>query len=267
MKGDRSSLIRQFLYSSGYNTVQAIADAVGASQATVRRDLQLLEADGFILRDHGGARIAERAGVEVAFGQREQKQLAEKRAIADAAYDTIVPNSTVFLDAGTTVYQLARRLRLHPIPLNIVSNCIPIAQELTGIAGITVTLLGGRMRPENASMVGILTERALDELWFDSLFLGCGAIAQDAAIYSLDADEAQANAKMLTRAAVRTVLTDSTKFGQHLTYRVAPLGCDTGIITDQNLSDEWQARLGEIGCTLIMIDASEAAQSDQQTVP
>lgn len=263
MKGDRSSQIRQFLYSSGYSTVQAIADAVGASPATVRRDLQLLESDGLILRDHGGARIAERAGVEVAFGQREQNKLAEKRAIADAAYEMITPNSTVFLDAGTTVYQLARLLRLHPMALNVVTNCIPIAQELTGIADLTVTLLGGRLRPENASMVGILTERALDELWFDSLFLGCGAIAPDAAIYSLDADEARANAKMLTRATTRTVLADSTKFGQHLTYRVAPLGRDTGIITDQNLSEDWQTRLHEIGCALTIIDAS-AARSDRQ---
>ena len=113
MKGDRSAQIRQYLYSSGSSSVQAIADAVGISLATVRRDLQLLENGGFILRDHGGARIAERAGGEVAFEQREQKNLAAKRAIADAAYDMLQPDSTVFLDAGTTVLQLARRKSSH----------------------------------------------------------------------------------------------------------------------------------------------------------
>ena len=249
MKGDRSAQIRQYLYSAGPSSVQAIADAVGASLATVRRDLQLLEQGGFILRDHGGARIAERAGGEVAFERREQRNLAAKRAIADAAYDRLEPETTVFLDAGTTVYQLARRLRLNPMPLNVVSNCIRIAQELAGVSGVTVTLLGGRLRPENASMVGILTERALDDLWFDQLFLGAGAIAADG-IYSLDADEARANAKMLTRCSRSVVLADSTKFGQVLTWRVAPLSAALAVITDQDLPEDWAKRLRDLGCDL-----------------
>lgn len=249
VKGDRSAQIRRYLYTSGPSSVQAIAGAVGTSLATVRRDLHLLENAGFILRDHGGARIAERAGGEVAFEQRELKNLAAKRAIADAAYDMLEPDSTVFLDAGTTVYQLARRLRLNPIPLNIVSNCILIAQELALVRGVSVTLLGGRLRPGNASMVGILTERALDELWFDQVFIGAGAIAPDGGIYSVDADEARANAKMLTRASRRTVLVDATKFGQVLTYRVAPLSAGLGIITDE-LPADWARRLAGIGCAV-----------------
>lgn len=257
MKGDRSAQIRQYLYSAGPSSVQAIAEAVGASLATVRRDLQGLEAEGFILRDHGGARIAERAGGEVAFERREQANLAAKRAIAEAAYDLLAPESTVFLDAGTTVYQLARRLRLHPIRLNVVSNCIRIAQELAGVAGVTVTLLGGRLRPENASMVGILTERALEDLWFDQLFLGAGAIAADG-IYSLDADEARANAKMLTRAGQRVILADSSKFGQMLTYRVAPLAAGLALITDDGLPQDWARRLAEIGCAVQIRPAMRA---------
>jgi DeoR/GlpR family transcriptional regulator of sugar metabolism len=81
----------------------------------------------------------------------------------------------VFLDAGTTVLQLARRLRLHPLPLHIFTNCLPVAQILMTVPDISVTLLGGILRPQNASMVGMLAEEARDRLWFDQLFLGAGS--------------------------------------------------------------------------------------------
>lgn len=220
---------------------------MGASVATVRRDLQALEAEGVIIRDHGGARIADRIGTEVAFEQREQENLGAKRAIAEAAYAMIAPNSAIFLDAGTTVYQLARRLRLDPIPVAVFSNCIPIAQELLNVTEISVTLLGGRLRPENASMVGHLAENALDELWFDQLFLGGGAVADDGSIYSLDADEARINAKMISRASQTHLLVDSSKFGQRQTYRVAALGEAIHVVTDSGLVDDWATRLSEFG--------------------
>ncbi len=253
MKSDRSAQIQHYLYASGPASVQAIAAAVGASLATVRRDLHLLQTTGTILRDHGGARIADRAGVEVAFARREQQNLAAKRAIAGAAHARLTPGSTVFLDAGTTTLQLARRLRLNPVALNLITNCIPIALELSGVPQITVTLLGGRLRPENASMVGSLTERALNDLWFDQVFLGVGAVAPDACIYSLDPDEARANAQMLTRASTATLLTDASKFGRSLTWKVAALTAQLGIITDAGLPSDWRRRLADIGCPVQVV--------------
>ncbi len=262
-KGSRATRIRQHLYGAGHSSVQAIADAVGASVATVptvRRDLQALEAEGAIIRDHGGARIADRIGTEVAFELREQQSLGAKRAIAEAAYAMIEPNSAIFLDAGTTVYQLARRLRLDPIPVAVFSNCIPIAQELLNVTEVSVTLLGGRLRRENASMVGNLTENALDDLWFDQLFLGAGAVADDACIYSADADEARVNAKMIDRAARTHLLADASKFGQRQTYRVGALAGGLHVVTDTGLSEDWTRRLAELGCGPQLVEPGPAAE-------
>jgi len=261
-KGGRATQIRQHLYGAGPSSVQAIADAVGASVATVRRDLQALEAEGVIIRDHGGARIADRIGTEVAFEQREQQNLGAKRAIAEAAYAMIEPNSAIFLDAGTTVYQLARRLRLDPIPVAVFSNCIPIAQELLNVTEISVTLLGGRLRRENASMVGTLTENALDGLWFDQLFLGGGAVADDACIYSADADEARANTKMINRASRTHLLVDSSKFGQRQTYRVGNLADGLHVVTDTGLGDDWATRLSELGCGPQLVEPGQTATAE-----
>lgn len=252
-KNERFISIRKHLYSAGYSSVQSIATATGASLATVRRDLQELEVAGIIMREHGGASLSGNVGTEVAFEQREQHNLDAKRAIADAAYTEIKPNISIFLDAGTTVYQLARRIRLEPIPVNVFTNCISVAQEFGNVSDVTVTLLGGRLRPENASMVGSIAERTLGQLWFDVLFLGGGAVADDCSIYSIDADEARINEKMLTRASKKCLLADSSKFGQNLTYRVAELSNDLTVFTDSNLDVSWTEKLKDRGVAMHVV--------------
>lgn len=255
MKIDRATAIRQHLFAKGYSSIGEIAEAVGASEPTVRRDLLLLEAEGAILRTHGGARIAEVSGAEVAFESREQINLPAKRAIGEIAYQMLRPDTAIFLDAGTTVLQLARRLRLNPIKLRVFTNCLPVAQLLMPLTDLTVTLLGGTLRPQNSSMVGMLAEDALERLWFDQLFLGVGAIAQDGAIYSADEQEARINGRMLMRSDMPIVLTDADKFGRQLTYRVAGLGPQMRIVTDAHLSGQWQKRLADMGCDVTLAGA------------
>ncbi len=256
MKIDRAAAIRQHLYSKGYSSVGEIAEAVGASEPTVRRDLLAMEEAGAVVRTHGGARIAETSGAEVAFESREHINLAAKRAIGDAAYDLLRPDMAVFLDAGTTVLQVARRLRLHPIPLRVFTNCLPVAQTLLPVADLTVTLLGGTLRPQNASMVGMLAEEALNRLWFDLLFLGVGAISTDGDIFSSDEQEAQINRKMLTRTDCPVVMADADKFGRRLTFQVAPLLASSHVITERGLTLAAQKLLRDIGCAVTLADAT-----------
>ena len=122
-----------------------------------------------------GAQIAETSGAEVAFENRAQINLPAKRAIGEAAYQMLRPETSVFLDAGTTVLQLARRLRLNPIPLRVFTNCLPVAQVLMPVAEIGVTLLGDSLRRQNALMVGPLAESALEKLGSTSCFWGWAA--------------------------------------------------------------------------------------------
>ena len=91
MRTERLNAIRSHLYANGFSTIQSLADSVGASLATIRRDLHILERDGAIDRVHGGARIAEGSAVEVAFQERNKRHLSAKRAIATAAYALLHP--------------------------------------------------------------------------------------------------------------------------------------------------------------------------------
>lgn len=246
IKTDRLDLIRSHLYANGFSTIQDLADAVGASLATVRRDLLVLEQDGVIDRVHGGARIAEGSSVELAFQEREKRRLSAKRAIANVAYKLLSPRTSIFLDAGTTVLQLARLIRINPMPLRIFTNGLIVAQEFLNIPNLDVTLLGGQLRNENASIVGPEAETMLEGLWFDQLFLGASAISPDGAIYSVDSAEASLNRRMLTRSANRYVLADSSKFGTTATHKVSALSV-ARLITDTGLTAQWRGQLEEAG--------------------
>ena len=263
MRPARLDTIRDHLYAHGASTAEQLAIAVGSSVATIRRDLVLLERQGIVDRSFGSVRIASGAGVELAFDVRERQGIAQKRAIAARAYDLLRPHSAVFLDAGTTVLQLARLLRVSPIPLGVFTNGLAVAQELMHVAKLRVTLLGGALRSENASVVGPAAEAMLDRLWFDQLFLGVTAVGDDGYIYSLDPAEASLNERMIERSAAVAVMADSGKFGRRATHRVAPLTPSIRVLTDPDLSPIHRRRLAEAGVDVTFARFEVPVESDR----
>src|SRR2546429_9703532 len=107
---ERQHKIAEYLQSVEFAALEEIAKRVNASISTIRRDLTLLEATGAIRRTHGGARITVPKSDEFLFTARDTHQLAEKEAMGKACAELILPNQSVILDAGTTVYHVARDL-------------------------------------------------------------------------------------------------------------------------------------------------------------
>lgn len=254
MKSERLDEIRRLLLSHGFASVADIVGATGASLATIRRDLDMLEEQGVVARVHGGAKLANATTIEAGFENREGTNLAEKRAIAQVALRLISPHSTSFFDSGTTVLQLARALRVAPLKSTAYTNGLTVAQALIGAKDVSVWMLGGRIRGENLSLVGPSAEAMLDTLWFDSLFLGTGAIAPDGQIYGIDETEARLNTRMIARAARVYLLADASKFGRTATYAIAPLSSQIEVITDSGLSSEWRERLADDGVKLTIAE-------------
>lgn len=246
---ERNSAIRDLLFEHGEMKLPDLARRLDVSLATIRRDIAEMAAEGIVARKSGAARIADR---EVDFAQREEVHLPQKRAIAAAALEMLRPGETVFLDAGTTVLQLAKALRLQPRPLRVFTNGIAVASELTGAPGISLTLLGGRMRPENMSTVGPLALAMLGQIAVDHLFLGASAISDAGEISSFDEDEAQINGAMLARATRRTVLAGSDKFGQRATYRVGALGPGLSLVTERAPEGAAAEGLARSGCEIVI---------------
>jgi DeoR/GlpR family transcriptional regulator of sugar metabolism len=254
MKIDRLNAIRSHLYANGPTSITELAKAIGASLPTIRRDLQALEEANVIDRVHGGAQIARGSTVELDFEMREQQHLAAKRAIATSAYKMLRPRSAVFLDAGTTVFQVARRLRLDPQPLDVFTNGLTVANELFNVPTLKIFMLGGFVRSENASTVGAQAELQLQSLWFDTLVLGAGAITMAGEICSIDGSEASLNMRMLERSTTRLILADASKFGTTATFTVAKIPAGATIVTDSSLSSEWRQRIVDWALELVVAE-------------
>ena len=252
----RAAEISAYLFAQGETPVADLARVLGASLATIRRDLAHLESSGLVERLHGAARLAQAAKAEVGHKAREDRNLPAKRAIARLAHGLLRPGNTILLDAGTTVLQLARQIRLAPMPLTVVTNGLAVAQELADLPQVQLCILGGRLRPGHLSLVGPLAETMLAGLWLDHAFVGASAVAADGWITSVDADEARLNAAMADRATRLTLLADRSKLGVRATFAVRQLTGAETLITDQPPAEfvDFAARTG-----LTLLHPPEAA--------
>ena len=254
MTNERQDEIQNYLFDGGETPVKELADAIGASLATVRRDLTEMEKSGLIERLHGSARIASAARQEAAFGNRETTNLAAKRAIANAAFSQVRPGAMIFLDAGTTVLQLARRIMLAGVPVTLVTNGLVVARELAQAPAITLIVLGGKLRAENMSTTGPGAMAMLDTLWFDHLFLGASAISDDGWLSSFDSDEAQLNEHMAKRAAAVSVLADQSKYSTRAAYSVLQLNRRHTLISDAAPTGDLGGYLAETGMQIMVAE-------------
>lgn len=261
MRSERLNEIRRLLLARGFAGVAEIVEATGASLATTRRDLDVLERQGVVARVHGGAKLAEATTVETAFETREGDNLAAKRAIAQAALPLVSGHATHLFDAGTTLLQLARALCIAPVPCTVYTNGLPVAQALLGAPGVALGMLGGRLRGENLSIIGPAAESMLDGLWFDTLFLGAGAVAPDGRIYGVDEIEARLNARMIGRAARVVLLADASKFGRMATYLIAALDSRFTVVSDSTLGPAWWERLEKAGVSAIRAALDGSSQT------
>ncbi|MEY8140888.1 DeoR/GlpR family DNA-binding transcription regulator [Falsihalocynthiibacter sp. CO-5D18] len=254
MTTDRHSDLLLLLLAKGQTSVQDIATSLGASLATVRRDLIELEQIGKIERRHGSARIATGAHKELAFSAREQAQIEAKRSIAYVAAQEIQPDETLFLDASTTVLQLVPHIRNLNAPIKVFTNGLVAAQELAHIPHVDLTLIGGRVRAENLSMVGAAAIAMMEGLWFDRLFLGATAIDDEGRLTSLESEEAAMNAQMIKHSANVTVLADRSKFGHRATHAVARLDAKHTLISECRPESPLAGYIARAGLTFKLAD-------------
>jgi DeoR/GlpR family transcriptional regulator of sugar metabolism len=161
---------------SGTTQVGELAEAFGVSEMTVRRDLSDLEREGKLTRVHGGAVgvTVERPFAEIAVERFEQKD-----AIGALAASTIEDGQTVILDIGTTTLQVARHLRGRTV--SVITSNLAVYEELLPEETIELVLLGGVVRRNYRSLVGMLAEDALAELRADVAFLGASGVEEDLA--------------------------------------------------------------------------------------
>ena len=237
---ERQLRVEEHLQKVEFASLDELSELVDASTSTVRRDLSVLEAKGTAQRTHGGARIVNPRSDEFAFSARDTHQLAEKEAIGKACANLIQPNQSIILDAGTTVYHVARHLK-NKKP-QIVTNSLPVANLFAVDNRLEVVISGGVLYPRLGVLVGPLAVEAFSKIHADVAIMGAGGITLEGITNShgllIDIQRA------MMHAAQKVILCiDHTKFGRRSVSNLCDLDSIDTIVTDSAAPAELVAAL------------------------
>jgi DeoR family transcriptional regulator of aga operon/DeoR family fructose operon transcriptional repressor len=215
---ERQDHIARFVEEHGRARVADLAARFAVSGVTIRKDLLALERALRLVRAHGGAIAIDRSrpelSPELSFDIRERLQAAEKSRIGAAGADLVRDGESIVMDASTTALSVARQLKARSgwSQLTIITNGLRIAFELAGQPGITVLMLGGRVRWEALSVVGQLGDGLFDRINVQKAFLGAAGFTVESGLADATDEEAQIKRSMVSAAREVIAIVDHTKW-------------------------------------------------------
>jgi DeoR/GlpR family transcriptional regulator of sugar metabolism len=261
----RQQIIRETLRKSAAVSVSSMAERLGVSEMTIRRDLEKLENMSNVRRTRGGAVVAERTVFEFTYQERQRAMQAQKSAIAHNALSLIKPGQRIILDTGTTTLHLAALLK-EKDNLTVITPSLAVASELQYANGIRVVLLGGVLHRGSPDLTGPLTEHCLELLSADWAFQGAEAVGADGSVYNVDLQLAQVDRKMRVKAAKACLLVDSSKFGRNALVRNGTLSDFDIVITDHSVPDKFRRLARRMGTNLIVGRPASGGCKREKTV-
>jgi len=229
---DRLKMITDTVRSSGQMSVAELAELTGASDMTIRRDLEVLAQQGMVERYRGGARSVTLRGEEPPFALRAQEGLDVKRRIADEVATLIADGEAVLIDSGTTCLEVARALahrRLTIMPLSLHA-----ANALTGAPQLRLLLPGGEPRTGELALTGPLTENSLAALRFDTAVIGCCGLNTANGLTAYDLADAAIKRAAIASAHRVIAVADAGKFSRTGLAFVTTATALDAIVTDDD---------------------------------
>jgi len=252
LKVERQSRIRKIVEQRGRVTTVELSSQFDVSESTIRRDLEELNGLGCIQRTHGGAVRIERAAKEPPMLQRIEEGHAEKIRIGAAAASLVKEGETIFLGSGTTVLEIAHQLPFD-IHLTVITNSLPVLNELVKRPNIELIVIGGMLRPTELSMVGHIAEHDVREFRADKVFMGMRAIDARHGFTNDYLPETMTARAILSIAPKVIVVADHTKFGKVSSVLVGQITIADVIITDDFGTTDYLNELTEIGIEVVKV--------------
>ncbi len=243
----RRDSILEIVESKGYVSLQALVDEVGASESTVRRDLEYLGRIGQIRRTRGGAAYVGES--LTGFDDRRGRATDEKQRIGRAAAELIESGETVLLDGGTTTLEVARHLGGKN--LQVVTNSLPTVNLLVGASNIELVYLGGYVYPKTGVALGSLTVEALKGIHARRLVMSVGGITE-AGLFNSNSLLVETERQMMEAADEVIVVADSGKLGHSELAHLCRLEDVDRMVVDTGITDEWKEIVREHGIELII---------------
>jgi DeoR/GlpR family transcriptional regulator of sugar metabolism len=208
----RREKIREYLLLNRSVDVRGLSRDLGASEATIRRDLSSLLKERGFKRIRGGIGIDE-TRTELSVAQRGYLQADKKRLIGKKAAELVHDGEVIFLGTGSTTIEVARNLTRHR-NLTVITNSLPIITTLVDSPGIDLVVTGGALRRPELSFIGHIVEKALTELRADKVIIGIQGIHPDRGLTNEFLPEAILDRVLVHFAPQLVIVADSSKVGK-----------------------------------------------------
>ena len=192
-------------------TVQELTERLKVSEVTIRKDLSNLEAQGKILRTHGGAVLAEDIDQHNPLNIRIKNNIEKKIKIAKKARELVREDDTIYIDAGSTCHKFAKEIK--DMNLRVVTNSLDVILEFAQCPNISLFTLGGSFRPDARSFIGSIAINSLKSFQISTCFMGASGISKKGNFSSQNIIEAELKNAVIKASNRKVVLADNSKYG------------------------------------------------------
>ncbi|WPB56714.1 DeoR/GlpR family DNA-binding transcription regulator [Xylophilus sp. GOD-11R] len=233
----------------GSMTVDQLADMLGVTLQTVRRDVQKLADDGALARFHGGVRIPQSTIENLAHRQREVLNAEGKARIARAVARQVPDDCSLMLNIGTTTEAIAKALLQHR-GLRVITNNLNVATILSHAPGCEVIVAGGVVRPRDLGIVGEAAVDFISQFKVDIALIGISGIEVDGTLRDFDYREVKVAQTIIRHSREVWLATDASKFNRPAMVEAAKLSQIHRLFTDEPPPEPFPALLAEAGVRL-----------------
>jgi len=248
--GRRSGMLSQ-IKEKGFAAVEDLAEKFDVSVITIRRDLDQLESDGLIERTHGGAIYTRHIASESPYKVKNIRNHKLKTAIGRRAAKIADAGDTVFVNSGSTTFQIIMALLNLP-DIRIITNNITAVLEADPGPDNQLLLIGGQYRFNSGCTIGSFAAEMIRGLNVSKTFIGADGISLKSGITSPIAEEAAVTRMMIERTAGAVIVAaDSSKVGSVSTFSTASLEQADYLVTDNNFDESFRPDFEEAGIKII----------------
>lgn len=237
LPNQRREKILELIREDGHAKVLDLSRIFKVTEVTIRQDLERLEKEGSITREHGGAYL-KNIDLDVRnFNLQKQENLELKMAIAQKAAEMIEDGDTIILDSGSTTTEIAKLLSGYH-NLTVITNALNIALILGAQVGINVIVTGGEFKAPTLSLTGQKAADFFQNLHVDKLFLATAGITLKSGLTYPGISDICVKRAMIESADTTYLVADSTKLGKSSFASLGALSLINYLITDKNIKDE-----------------------------
>jgi DeoR/GlpR family transcriptional regulator of sugar metabolism len=247
----RRAKILEWVQEEGSARVRSLAEAFGVSEVTVRQDLEKLESEGHILREHGGAYLASAQQQVRTMTLHHLVNMEQKRRIGRAAAALVDDGETIILDSGSTTTEVAANLIARK-RLIVITNALNIALMLGALPSCEVHMPGGQFKAPTLSVSGERSAAYFQGLFVQKLFLATAAISMDAGLTFPALSDISVKRAMIDSAQHVYLVADSSKVGTRSFSSLGGVDLIHTLITDDGISDADHRRFLDAGIEVII---------------